>query len=53
MEFFEVLKKRRCIRAFKPEVPPRQKLDKMMREAQRMRRIIENLLRFARPNLVS
>jgi two-component system NtrC family sensor kinase len=30
--------------------PPRQKLDKMMREAQRMRRIIENLLRFARQN---
>jgi two-component system, NtrC family, sensor kinase len=29
---------------------PRQKLDKMMREAQRMRRIIENLLRFARQN---
>jgi signal transduction histidine kinase len=28
----------------------RQKLDKMMREAQRMRRIIENLLRFARQN---
>ena len=30
--------------------PPRQKLDKMIREAQRMRRIIENLLRFARQN---
>jgi two-component system, NtrC family, sensor kinase len=30
--------------------PSRQKLDKMMREAQRMRRIIENLLRFARQN---
>ncbi|HLW52615.1 MAG TPA: ATP-binding protein, partial [Candidatus Angelobacter sp.] len=29
---------------------PRQKLDKMIREAQRMRRIIENLLRFARQN---
>lgn len=28
----------------------RQKLDKMIREAQRMRRIIENLLRFARRN---
>jgi two-component system NtrC family sensor kinase len=28
----------------------RQKLDKMIREAQRMRRIIENLLRFARQN---
>ena len=32
------------------EGPARQKLDKMMREAQRMRRIIENLLRFARRN---
>lgn len=32
------------------EGPPRQKLDKMIREAQRMRRIIENLLRFARQN---
>jgi two-component system, NtrC family, sensor kinase len=30
--------------------PARQKLDKMNREAQRMRRIIENLLRFARQN---
>jgi two-component system NtrC family sensor kinase len=30
--------------------PPRQKLDKMIREAQRMKRIIENLLRFARQN---
>src|SRR5262249_12919295 len=30
--------------------PPREKLDKMIREAQRMRRIIENLLRFARQN---
>jgi two-component system, NtrC family, sensor kinase len=30
--------------------PARQKLDKMIREAQRMRRIIENLLRFARQN---
>ncbi len=30
--------------------PPRQKLDKMLREAQRMKRIIENLLRFARQN---
>src|SRR5262249_49187384 len=29
---------------------PRQKLDKMIREARRMRRIIENLLRFARQN---
>lgn len=28
--------------------PARQKLDKMVREAQRMKRIIENLLRFAR-----
>jgi two-component system NtrC family sensor kinase len=32
------------------EPGPRQKLEKMMREAQRMRRIIENLLRFARQN---
>ncbi|HET7871239.1 MAG TPA: HAMP domain-containing sensor histidine kinase [Terriglobales bacterium] len=32
------------------EGPARQKLDKMIREAQRMRRIIENLLRFARQN---
>jgi signal transduction histidine kinase len=32
------------------EEGPRQKLEKMMREAQRMRRIIENLLRFARQN---
>lgn len=30
--------------------PSRQKLEKMMREAQRMKRIIENLLRFARQN---
>jgi two-component system NtrC family sensor kinase len=30
--------------------PARQKLDKMMREAHRMKRIIENLLRFARQN---
>jgi signal transduction histidine kinase len=30
--------------------PARQKLEKMIREAQRMRRIIENLLRFARQN---
>ena len=30
--------------------PARQKLDKMLREAKRMRRIIENLLRFARQN---
>ncbi len=30
--------------------PSRQKLDKMIREAQRMKRIIENLLRFARQN---
>jgi two-component system, NtrC family, sensor kinase len=29
---------------------PREKLDKMIREAHRMRRIIENLLRFARQN---
>lgn len=33
-----------------PEGPARQKLDKMLREAQRMKRIIENLLRFARQN---
>jgi signal transduction histidine kinase len=33
-----------------PEGPVRQKLDKMLREAQRMKRIIENLLRFARQN---
>lgn len=32
------------------EPASRQKLEKMMREAQRMRRIIENLLRFARQN---
>ena len=32
------------------EGPARQKLDKMIREAQRMKRIIENLLRFARQN---
>ena len=32
------------------EGPSRQKLDKMMREAHRMKRIIENLLRFARQN---
>jgi len=30
--------------------PPRHKLDKMIREAHRMKRIIENLLRFARQN---
>ncbi|HYX53492.1 MAG TPA: ATP-binding protein [Candidatus Limnocylindrales bacterium] len=30
--------------------PARQKLEKMIREAQRMKRIIENLLRFARQN---
>ena len=30
--------------------PQRQKLDKLVREAHRMRRIIENLLRFARQN---
>ena len=30
--------------------PSRQKVDKMLREAQRMKRIIENLLRFARQN---
>jgi len=33
-----------------PEGPTRQKLNKMLREAQRMKRIIENLLRFARQN---
>jgi two-component system NtrC family sensor kinase len=33
-----------------PSGPGRQKLDKMVREAQRMKRIIENLLRFARQN---
>jgi two-component system, NtrC family, sensor kinase len=33
-----------------PEGPARQKLNKMLREAQRMKRIIENLLRFARQN---
>jgi two-component system NtrC family sensor kinase len=33
-----------------PEGPARQKLGKMLREAQRMKRIIENLLRFARQN---
>jgi signal transduction histidine kinase len=33
-----------------PDGPARQKLDKMLREAQRMKRIIENLLRFARQN---
>ena len=33
-----------------PQGPARQKLDKMLREAQRMKRIIENLLRFARQN---
>ena len=33
-----------------PEGPSRQKLDKMIREARRMQRIIENLLRFARQN---
>jgi two-component system NtrC family sensor kinase len=33
-----------------PAGPARQKLDKMVREAQRMKRIIENLLRFARQN---
>jgi two-component system NtrC family sensor kinase len=32
------------------EGPSRQKLDKLSREAQRMKRIIENLLRFARQN---
>jgi two-component system NtrC family sensor kinase len=33
-----------------PPGPVRQKLDKMLREAHRMKRIIENLLRFARQN---
>jgi two-component system NtrC family sensor kinase len=33
-----------------PQGPARQKLEKMAREAQRMKRIIENLLRFARQN---
>jgi two-component system, NtrC family, sensor kinase len=33
-----------------PQGPARQKLDKMLREAHRMKRIIENLLRFARQN---
>ena len=33
-----------------PSGPVRQRLDKMLREAQRMKRIIENLLRFARQN---
>jgi len=33
-----------------PAGPARQRLDKMLREAQRMKRIIENLLRFARQN---
>src|SRR5215472_8785560 len=33
-----------------PAGPARQKLEKMLREAQRMKRIIENLLRFARQN---
>jgi signal transduction histidine kinase len=33
-----------------PEGPSRQKLDKLTREALRMKRIIENLLRFARQN---
>ncbi len=33
-----------------PSGPARQKLEKMAKEAQRMRRIIENLLRFARQN---
>ena len=33
-----------------PEGPARQKLDKMLNEAKRMKRIIENLLRFARQN---
>jgi signal transduction histidine kinase len=33
-----------------PSGPARQKLDKLVREAHRMRRIIENLLRFARQN---
>lgn len=35
-----------------PAGPTRQRLDKMVREAQRMRRIIENLLRFARQNIL-
>jgi two-component system NtrC family sensor kinase len=35
-----------------PSGPARQRLDKMLREAQRMKRIIENLLRFARQNSV-
>jgi len=33
-----------------PPGPARQKLDKMLHEAKRMKRIIENLLRFARQN---
>ncbi len=33
-----------------PPGPTRQKLDKMVKEAHRMKRIIENLLRFARQN---
>src|SRR5205807_6286955 len=33
-----------------PSGPTRQKLDKMVKEAHRMKRIIENLLRFARQN---
>jgi two-component system NtrC family sensor kinase len=33
-----------------PEGPARQKLGKMLKEAKRMKRIIENLLRFARQN---
>jgi two-component system NtrC family sensor kinase len=33
-----------------PSGPARQRLDKMLREAHRMKRIIENLLRFARQN---
>ena len=33
-----------------PQGPVRQKLEKLTREAQRMKRIIENLLRFARQN---
>ncbi|HEY5030468.1 MAG TPA: HAMP domain-containing sensor histidine kinase [Candidatus Angelobacter sp.] len=36
-----------------PEGPAQQKLDKMLREAQRMKRIIENLLRFARQNTLA
>jgi signal transduction histidine kinase len=36
-----------------PEGPARQKLNKMLREAQRMKRIIENLLRFARQNTLA